>query len=514
MGSVVLRVGLFGVLGGGLLGGCIDFELEGIKEPEIEGVRDLLVEPGLVDFGTLSSNAPVTDVVTLTSIGDLPVTLSTIDVSGSTAYTISWASTELVLDPGESTDVIVTYAPASFDDLGAMVVRSDAVEPNQVVQLHGAGLYPAIAIVPGSVSFESEYGETVWSEVVVSSVGTADLDLSDMYVDNAQFTAEGAIPAVLPPGDTTVITVSYTPDVEGETAVGKVWLTTNTEAGFAIVPLEGHQGPPCIGLGEAWDRGLLDAHTQASGSTLYVANLSADDDVCIDHWYVWLSTESQDMGAGDMDGDFGDVYPAGSLGIPRESSLTFHYGTRSDTAWWCMELNQSTQPNAYYEFLGARVPEPLLTYMLAEDQDSVWAWEEENPVMIAARGTNYVSMPGGGGSAPVTLRILNMGGKEGTAEVRETLLDGFSASDFSQAPVRTEAGDDGATVYVFEVTLGARSIGGADTQVVYQEQEITYTMSAPGCGGRQYHAPMETHWDDSEGEARVGTANPLVVNCE
>ncbi|MDP2310967.1 MAG: choice-of-anchor D domain-containing protein [Pseudomonadota bacterium] len=510
MRSVVLLVGL-SVTG---LSGCIDFELEGIKEPEIEGIRDLLVEPGLLDYGTLASNAPVTDVVTLTSVGDLPVTLSTIDVSGSTAYTISWASTELVLEPGESTDVVVTYAPASFDDLGSMVVRSDAVEPNQVVALHGAGLYPAIDITPSSVYFKSEYGETVWAEVWVTSVGTAALDLSDMYVEGAPFTAEGDIPLVLPPGDSTMLTVSYTPEVEGEVALGKIWLTTNTELGYAIVPLEGHQGPTCIGLGEAWDRDLLDAHTLASGVTLQVDNLSADDEVCIDNWYIWLSRESQDMGAGDMDADFGDVYPTGSLGIATEASITFNGGADSGASWWCLEHTQYTQPNASYEFTGARVPEPLLSYMFAEDQDAVWAWEEENAVMIAARRTNYVSMPGGGGTAPVTLRVLNMGSQDGTAEVRETLLAGFTATDFSIAPTRTEAGADGATVYVFDVSLGKRTLTGIYEQTIYEEQEITYTLGVPACRGRQYHAPMETHWDDSVRVERVATANPLVVDCE
>lgn len=497
-----------------ILSGCIDFELEGIKDPEIEGVRDLLVEPGLIDFGTLVSNAPVTGVVTLTSVGDLPVTVSTIDVSGSTAYTISWASTELSLEPGETADVVVTYAPASFDDLGSMVVRSDAVEPNQTVQLHGAGLYPAIDITPSAVYFESEYGEAVWADVVVSSVGTSDLDISDMYVDAAEFTAEGDIPVVLAPGESTMLTVSYTPTIEGEEATAKIWLTTTTELGYAIVPLEGHQGPTCIGLGEAWDRDLLDAYTLASGVTLRVDNLSADDEVCIDNWYIWLSDESQDMGAGDMNADFGDVYPAGSLGIATEGAITFVSAATEGEAWWCIEQTQYTQPNAPYEFTGARVPEPLLTYMFAEDQDAIWAWENDNPVMIAARRTNFVAMPGGGGTAPVTLRILNMGSQDGTAEVRETLLAGYSASDFSLEPVRTEAGDDGATVYVFEVSLGARTLTDLYEQTIYEEQDITYTMSVPACRGRQYHTPMETHWDDSDRTERVATANPLVVDCE
>ena len=53
-----------------------------------------------------------------------------------------------------------------------------------------------------------------------------------------------------------------------------------------------------------------------------------------------------------------------------------------------MEQTQLTARSAAYDFLGAYVPEPLLTYMMAEDQDGVWEWMLENPVMIAARGTH------------------------------------------------------------------------------------------------------------------------------
>ncbi len=496
-----------------MLGGCMDFDLKGVEEPEAEGLRDLAVDPGLVDFGTLTDGTPVTDTVTLTAVGELPVTVSAIDISGSTAFTITWTSGETTLEPGASADVVVTYTPASFEDRGQLVVRSDAVEPDQAVTLMGAGLYPAILITPASAYFLSEYGETVEQDLVVSSVGTADLDLSDLLVQGAQFSAEGTLPPSLSPGETTTLTVSYAPEVEGETALGKLWLTTNTTLGYAMVPLEGRQGPPCLGLGEAWDRGLLAAHT-LDGGTLEVENRSPDEEVCIDQWYVWLSEESQDMGVGDMDADFGDIYPTGSLGIAPLDALQFVSASASGASWWCLEATQYTQARKDYEFIGARVPEPLLTSMLGRDQEAVWEWEAENPVILAARRTHYVEMPEGGATAPVTLRVLNMGGRGATAEVRETVPAGYTATGFSRAPARTEEGADGATVYVFEVSLVARIETGMYAHTIYDELDITYTLGVPACRGRQYLPPMETRWEDSGGDARVGTANPLVINCE
>jgi len=501
----------FGLLG--FLAGCIETGVERVKEAPPEGDRVLSADPILVDFGVLSTSSAVTETVTVTAVGELPVTVSGIDVTGSSAYTLAWASDGTVIEPGDAVDLVVTYTPLSMDDAGELLIHSDAVDPTLVVPLQGAGTYPALTISPSAVTFLSEYGETVETEVVVTSVGTADLYLSDIYVEGAWFSADSAIPISLAPGESTTLDVRYTPEVAGEHAIGKVWLTTNTAAGFAIVPLDAFWGTPCVGLGEAWDRGLLTVETLFNGSTLSATNLSTDEDLCIDGWYVFLSDESQDLGAGDMDGDFADDYPNGSMEIPVEEVLDYRSAATSDAAWWCMEETQTTDRNKDYTFTGGYVPEPLLSYMYAEDQDAVWAWMAANPVMIAARGTNYVEVPAGGGAASVTLRVVNMGGVEGTSVVRESVPAGWSASDFSVAPDRTEVGSEGATVYVWDLTLDARVETPLDEQTIYDEASVTYQLTVPACRARQYVDELTSTWVDSESVSRVASANPLVVNC-
>jgi hypothetical protein len=496
----------------GLLAGCSDFALNERKDPPEEGQRVLEVDPGVIDFGTLDSGAMVTEVVTVASVGDLPVTLSGIDVTGSAAYGLTGGFTETTLEPGDTMDVVVTYAPASILDEATLIVSSDAIDPKAVVALRGAGIYPGIQIDPSALSFQSDYGEPVEESVVVTSVGTADLDLSDMLVQGESFTAEGDVPVILAPGESIVVNVTYTPTAEDQYVSGMLWFTTNTPSGFAVVPLDAHQGPVCMGLGEAWDRGLLDPHTNF-GSALQVENLSTDEKICIDEWYLYLSDESQDMGVGDMDGDVGGDYPTGSLSIDAADDLTFGAASRTNGSWWCVELTQYTQQNKPYEFLGARVPEPLRTYMLERDQDAVWAYEDYNPVMIAARRTNYLEVGEGGGTGEVTIRPLNMGSRAGVVEVRETIPAGYAASGFSVVPTREEVGADGATVFVFTLSLDARIETGEYEATVYDDQEITYTLAVPSCLGRQYLPPMSTTWTDSDGELRTDTANPLVVRC-
>lgn len=492
---------------------CSDFALEPVKEIEEDGLAALVADPGALEYGVLASTTPVARTVALTSVGTTPVTVEGLELSGSSAYAVTWTSDGIVLEPGETVDVVVTFTPATHDDQGTLAVVNDGVEPRLLVPLTGANTVPAIAIDPPSLALQTQRRVPVSGEVVVTSVGTADLDIASMYVEGPGFVVEGDVPAVLRPGETTTLDVTWTPAADGETAEGKLWLTTNTPAGFAVVPLSGRDVLPCIGLGEAWDRGLLDAYTLSDGMSFHVEDLSADEDLCVDRWYVWLAESSQDLGAGDMTGDFGGAYPDGRLVVAASSGVTFDAGGSSGPAWWCMEETQYTQPGQDYTFTGARVPEPLLSSMLDRDQDAVWAWMDGNPVPLAARWTNYVEVPTGGGTAEVSLRVLNMGGLDAAAEVRETVPAGYAASGFSVAPTRTEAGDDGATVYVFAVALDARETTGLYQDTLYDEETITYTLATPACAGRQTLPEMETRWTDAEGVERTDTANPLIVDC-
>jgi hypothetical protein len=501
------------VIGLLVLVGCSENAIQKVEDAPVDGQRILAVDPEVVDFGTLTGSGPVAQAVHVTSVGDLPVTVSTIDVAGSSAYTISWALAPTTLDPGESLDVLVTYAPQSIADSASMVVHNDSVDGAIAVPLLGAGTYPAIAVDPPSLSFQSDYGEPVTQTVTFTSVGTADLLLATSVFQGSWFSGDIALPVTLAPGESTTAEVTYTPDVAGESVAGSLWLSTNTAAGYALVPLAGHDGPVCVGLGEAWDRGLLSAQTDSTGLTFVLENVGADEDICMDRWYVFLSEGSQDLGAGDMENDVGGDYPNGTIVLGPGESVRFGAEVSHDAAWWCLEDTQYTAPNQAYEFLGARVFTPVLEDMTGQDQDAVWSWQDDHPLMLAARGTNYLEVPAAGGSGEVAIRVLNMGSQRGTADVVETIPVGFAAADFSETPAREDHNGDGSTSYTFSVTLDARVKTGLYEDSIYDEHTISYTLTTPSCSGRQYLTPMETRWTDSDGIARTDTANPLVVNC-
>ena len=96
-----------------VLVGCSETGLNWAGEKPSEPIADLEVDPGFIHYGVVSNEVTVDEVVTLTSVGALPVTVHAITVEGSTAFTVTALEEDLVLAPGESTDLIVSYTAES-----------------------------------------------------------------------------------------------------------------------------------------------------------------------------------------------------------------------------------------------------------------------------------------------------------------------------------------------------------------------------------------------------------------
>lgn len=68
----------------------------------------------------------------------------------------------------------------------------------------------------------------------------------------------------------------------------------------------------CVSMAEAWDRGWLALSSTSSGLVMEHVG-PAEDEICMDGWYMVSSEDSQDAGLGDPgDGDDGDDPGAGS----------------------------------------------------------------------------------------------------------------------------------------------------------------------------------------------------------
>ena len=235
------------------LSGCSDWTLAALKETAPDGIREIALEPSGVDFGVLPVGAFGAETVRVISVGDEPVTVSSVRLSGSSAYQITWDGGSTALYPNEGLDIVVAYTPQSIDDRATLSVSSDAVSGLAEALLSGAGSVPAMLVDPTALSFRTEKGVPIRLPLLAQSVGTADLVVSSLAVEGAGFSAELDTPITLAPGEEFTLDVTYAPVASGEAVTGSLWFGTNigSVGGQSIDRLGGHQhqaaGPQDLG---------------------------------------------------------------------------------------------------------------------------------------------------------------------------------------------------------------------------------------------------------------------------
>ena len=495
---------LFLALGCGIENGVNGERVE-VDEP----FGELLIEPDHIDFGLMRRGDSFSEEITITSVGSGPVDIERIDLTAPSSFAMTLTEPLGELPAGESLTLVVDYTANTHDEPGWISVTSDAVEPRGEVTLWGGAIVPALSIDPSAVSMLSYDGLEMSEFVTLSSVGTATLDLESMLVlGDPQFEVLGDIPLSLEPGESTELEVIWTPS-GAEYDQTEIWLTDNTPIGSAMIPVEGLMIPPCVGLAEAWETGVLAANTTQMGS-MRLQNVGDDPDICVDHWTIWISEDTQDMGLGDPYFDPGQAYPTGSITLAPGDAALFSYGGVSSNAWYCVEQTQMTYPTSNWDFFGARVPPVLLGEMLSGDQDGVWSWLGQNPAFVVGRNTNVVAP-----EETVEVRFLNLGRRVGTVEISETIPDGWVATNFSVEPDRYETNDDSTTwFWSFEMA------GAIDTDetshTIYDDRTLTYELVRAGgdCAARMYFETPGASWIDGSGDAQISEGSPLLVLCE
>ena len=102
---------------------------------------DIEVDPLAMDFGVAPAGVPMTRYFTIANPGDATLNVSSLDQSGSGAFTVVGDVTGFQLPPGQSTLIVVNYLPVSSNgDNGALVIHSDDPDEADVtVTLIGNG---------------------------------------------------------------------------------------------------------------------------------------------------------------------------------------------------------------------------------------------------------------------------------------------------------------------------------------------------------------------------------------
>ncbi len=210
----------------------------------------LAVSASSLSFGSVTTNTPTIQSVTLTSNGTAPVTVTSIAATGA-GFTIVGASLPMTLNPLQTATLQVQFNPTSSGAASGQVsiVSNSASGSPAVVALSGTGTSgstgpqtsPQLAVSVSSLSFGSVTLNTPSTRsLTLTSTGTAPVTITSIAATGAGFTILGAsLPMTLNPLQAATLQVQFNPTSAGA-ASGQIAIVSNSASGSqAFVALSG-----------------------------------------------------------------------------------------------------------------------------------------------------------------------------------------------------------------------------------------------------------------------------------
>jgi hypothetical protein len=182
----------------------------------------IAVSPAALNFGAVPAGKLAVLPLTVVNQGSADLVVTDVSLISGSSSDFSFdlpAALPLFVPPGGSEALKVVYQPAGLGLAGgALDIRSNDADAALVpVPLSGRSIAPEIEITPPSVDFGSvRLRRSTTTVVRVLNAGTGDLVVSEISLDpdsdpNFTISAGPAIPAVIGPGGSTQVLVTYCP---------------------------------------------------------------------------------------------------------------------------------------------------------------------------------------------------------------------------------------------------------------------------------------------------------------
>jgi len=209
---------------------------------------NISVAPSSVNFGPVSVTQTANSNITITNIGDAPLTVSSI-TSPSPDFSLTTPALPAVIPSLGSITLTASFSPASLGNQNSsFTINSDALNnPVVTVNLTGEGV-SNISVTPLSVDFGTvPVGQTSGaSDVVIENSGTGNLTISGISAPSGDFSVTNdPLPIVLPPLGTTTVNAFFSPTSPGvhnssfdisSDAIGAPTVTVNLQGEGIVAP--------------------------------------------------------------------------------------------------------------------------------------------------------------------------------------------------------------------------------------------------------------------------------------
>jgi hypothetical protein len=179
-------------------------------------VPDISVSPNSWDYGDVMLGDSPDQTFTVSNLGNVAFSITEISISGDSDFSIQSEETSFTLDPGQTQDILVRFAPESMGEkTGTLCIANSVdVQTPLEIMLQGNGIMPDIVVEPASWDggdvLVGEYSDQAFT---VSNPGNSLLDVTAVNLtgDNDFSIQNGGESFNLNPGETHNIVIRFAP---------------------------------------------------------------------------------------------------------------------------------------------------------------------------------------------------------------------------------------------------------------------------------------------------------------
>lgn len=228
---------VFAPAAGGPASGSLSVTSNASTPPPLVGlsgmgaIYQLTAATSSLNFGNVALTSTSTKTASFTNTGTVTLTISQI-IAAPAGFSLKGPNLPATLEPGQSTGVSVTFAPAATGAAsGSLVVVSAASASPATVALEGTGVTYQLGVSPGSLNFGTiTVASTTTQTLTLSNTGTASLIISQASVTGTGFSLSGlSLPLTLVPGQSAPVIVTFAPSA-ASTAAGSVSIISSASA--------------------------------------------------------------------------------------------------------------------------------------------------------------------------------------------------------------------------------------------------------------------------------------------